>query len=138
MDGTVLQVPRSRDKTFLYTLNPSPINHRSNKIEHHLSIVDFYIQAGYPTDFIIEPSLGKYEPDIFFRNKTRKTICVELQLTPISHKKMQTKINQFVSEFNKNHDSKTIVICSNNPYNKLEIPDGFSLIKQSIPSEIIL
>jgi hypothetical protein len=138
MDGSVLKVPRERDKTFLYTLNPSPIHHKSNKIDHHLKIVDFYIQAGCPENFLIEPLLGTYEPDIFFRDKNNKSITVEIQLTPISHKKMQEKMNHFVSEYGKNHDSKTIVLCSNNQYNKLQIPKDFRLIKQSIPSEIFI
>ena len=100
--------------------------------------MDFYIQCGCPDNFIIEPILGKYEPDIFYRDKTGKTICVEIQLTPISYKKMQTKIDQFSKEFNKNHDSKTFILCSNNDYNKLETPKGFSFKKYSIPSEISL
>lgn len=138
MAGIVLKVPRERDKTYLYTQNPSPIHHKSNKIDHHLKIVDFFIQAGCPDNFIIEPMLGKYEPDIFFKDKNNKTICVEIQITPISNKKMQKKIDDFVFEFGKNHDSKIFVLCTNNSYNKLQISNGFRLIKQPIPNEIIL
>jgi hypothetical protein len=90
-----------------------------------------------PRKFIVEPILGKYEPDIFFRDKANKTICVEIQITPISHNKMQEKINQFVSEYGKNHDSKTFVLCTNNSYNKLQIQKDFRLIKQSIPNILI-
>ena len=136
MAGSVLQVKQSKDKSYLYTCNPSPIHHKSNKIEHQLKILDFFIQAECPANFIIEPILGSYEPDIFFRDKSGNSICVEIQLTPISLKKMQTKINQFVSEFEKNHDSRKFVICSNQNYNKLKIPNGFKIIKQSVPKEI--
>jgi hypothetical protein len=138
MGGIVLQVPRTRDKTFLYTCNPTHINHKSNKIDHHLKIVDFYIQSGTPDNFLIEPQLGKYEPDIFFKDKSNNTVCVEIQITPISIKKMQEKVNVFVSEFGKNHDSKTFVLCSNNEYNKLQIPTGFRFKKLLLPNEIIV
>ena len=136
MDGSVLQVKQQKDKTYLYTCNPSPIHHKSNKIDHQLKIVDFFIKEGMPERFLIEPIFGSYEPDIFFKDKNNKSICVEIQLTPISLNKIQTKINQFVNEFDKEHDSRTIVICSNQSYNKLKIPNGFKIIKQSVPKEI--
>jgi competence CoiA-like predicted nuclease len=50
-----------------------------------------------PENFVIEPILGSYEPDIFFRDKSNKHICVEVQITPISQNKMQDKVNRFVS-----------------------------------------
>jgi hypothetical protein len=129
-------VKQTKDKSYLYTCNPSPIHHKSNKIEHQLKIVDFFIKEGTPENFLIEPILGTYEPDIFFKDKNNNSICVEIQLTPISIKKMQTKINQFVSEYGKEHDAKIIVICSNKNYN-LKIPNGFKIIKQSVPKEIL-
>jgi hypothetical protein len=138
MGGSVLQIQRERSKTYLYTLNPSPINPRSQFVEHYLKIVDFYIHTECPENFIIEPVLGTYEPDIYFKDKQNKDICVEIQLTPISNKKMQQKIDKFVYEFDKNHHSKTLVLCSNNPYNKLILPKDFRLYKQPIPSEILL
>jgi hypothetical protein len=136
MAGSCLQVKQQKDKTYLYTCNPSPIHHKSNKIEHQLKIVDFFIQAGTPERFLIEPIFGTYEPDIFFKDKNNNSICVEIQLTPISYNKMQTKINQFVSEWGKEHDSKIFVLCSNQNYNKLKIANGFKIIKQSVPKEI--
>jgi hypothetical protein len=137
MAGSVLQVKRERDKPYLYTANPSMIHHRSNKIDHHLKIVDFYIKEGTPSNFIIEPILGSYEPDVMFKDKSNNTVCVEIQLTPISHKKMESKINDFVSEYGKEHDSTIFVLCSNNTYNKLKMPNGFKLIKQPLPQEIV-
>ena len=89
MGGSVLQVPRSRDKTYCYTANPSPISHKSNKIDHHLSIVDFFIKEGSPDKFLVEPIFGVYEPDIYFVDKSGKQKCAEIQLRPISNKKTQ-------------------------------------------------
>jgi hypothetical protein len=119
-------------------VNPAPINKNSNKIDHHLKIVDFYIKEGCPSHFMIEPVFGKYNPDLYFQDRSGKDICVEIQLTPISNKKMQEKINQFVKEFNKNHKSNTLVLCSNYSYKKLEIPKNFRVIFQPIPSEIFI
>jgi hypothetical protein len=100
--------------------------------------VDFFIQNNCPERFIIEPIFGNYEPDIFFKNASDHSICVEIQLTPISHKKMQTKINQFVTEYGREHDAKIFVLCSNYKYNKLTIPKGFKLINQPLPKEPLL
>lgn len=138
MDGSVLPIQRSRNETNIYTQNPSPIHHKSNKIDHYLKIVDFYIAVGCPENYLIEPLFGNYEPDLFFKDNSGKNICVEVQLTPISHKKMQEKINKFIKEFNQNHDSNILVLCSNYDYKNVEIPKGFRLIKQSIPSEFLL
>lgn len=137
-DGSVLVIPRTKDKCYLYTQNPSQIHHKSNKIDHCLKIVDFYIHAGCPENFVIEPILGSYEPDIFFRDKSNNHICVEIQLTPISHNKMQDKINRFVAEYGKEHDSKVFVLCANHGYKKLEMPKGFKLIRQPLPEDIVL
>jgi hypothetical protein len=138
MDGSVLPIPQTKDKVYLYTLNPSPIHHRSNKIDHALKIVDFYIQYGTPKQFAIEPTLGTYQPDIMYRDKNNHSICVEIQLTQISVKKMQQKINQFVHEYRKEHDSKILLLCSNANYNGLKIPNGFQLIRKNLPQNILL
>lgn len=135
MEGKILQVPRERDKTYLYTLNPSPIHHKNPKINHYLKMVDFYIKNECPKNFIIEPKLGKYEPDILFKDGSGKTICVEIQLTKISLKRMQEKINDYVKEYEKEHDAEKIVICSENEYKGLVIPNKFKLIKMRLPHE---
>jgi len=137
LNGAFLPVRQSRDKTYLYTLNPATIHHRSNKIDHHLKIVDYYIHCGMPENCLVEPQLGKYEPDLYF-NDGSKNICVEIQLTPISCKKMQQKINNFVTEYGVSHDSQTIVICSDTDYKSLTIPKNFRLIKQKIPQEKLI
>jgi hypothetical protein len=132
--GSCLPIPRTKDKCYLYA-DPS-INPKSNKIDHYMKIVDFYLASGRPENFIVEPSLGCYEPDVFFKDKSNKSICVEIQITPISHKKMQKKANDFVKEYNREHDSNIFVLASDYNY-KIELPKGFKLIRQGLPKEII-
>lgn len=133
-EGAILAVPRTKDQTYLYTTNPSQIHHKSNKIDHHLKIVDYYIALGSPPNFIIEPSLGEYEPDIFMKDRTQRSICVEIQLTRIANKKMQDKVDVFIKEYNKEHDSKVFVVVSDTKY-KLKVPSGFSLKYYKLPKE---
>jgi hypothetical protein len=135
LDGSCLKVIREKDKTYCYTSNPSPIHHKSNKINHYLKIVDFYINEGKPENFLIEPMLGSYSPDLFFKDKGNNSICVEIQLTPISQNKMQDKVNRFVAEYGKEHDSKILVICSDTHY-KIKTPNGFKIIRKTVPKEI--
>jgi ribosomal protein S18 len=137
VDGSVLQVKQERDKPYLYTANPSPIHHKSNKIEHCLKFVDFYIERGCPERFLIEPVFGSYEPDVFFKDKSNNSICVEIQISPISFNKMQRKIEQFVSEYGKEHDSHVFVLCTNQNYSALKMPQGFKLVKQPLPKEVV-
>jgi hypothetical protein len=135
LDGSCLKVIREKDKTYCYTSNPSSIHHKSNKINHYLKIVDFYINEGKPENFLIEPMLGSYSPDLFFKDKVNNSICVEIQLTPISQNKMQDKVNRFVAEYGKEHDSTTLVICSDVQY-KIKKANGFKIIRKSVPKEI--
>jgi hypothetical protein len=132
-DGSVLQIPRTKDKCYLYA-DPS-INPNSNKINHYLKIVDFYLQAGKPSVFVIEPELGCYEPDIYFQDGSGQSICVEVQITNISNNKMQKKIDDFVKECGKTHNAKKLMICSDYHY-KIKMPAGFHLIRQGLPKEI--
>lgn len=120
----------------MYTVKPAPVKKTSNKIDHHLKIIDFYIKEKCPDYFLIEQQFGKYEPDIYFIDKSNNHIAVEIQLTPISTKRMQQKVNDFVYEYDKSHAAKTLVICSNYDYKKLEYPKGFRVIKQPLPNEI--
>lgn len=136
MDGIALAVPRTKDKHYLYTSNPSHIHHKSNKIDHYLKIVDFYIKENCPEIFVIEPILGSYEPDIYFKDKSGKSICVEIQITPISIKKMQKKYDDFVKEYDKTHDSKTFVICSDNSYEKLKAHKDFKVVRKPLPKGV--
>lgn len=137
LQNKILPVPRSKDQCYLYTCNPTPIHHKSNKIEHTLKIVDFYIQEGNPKQFLIEPKLGSYEPDVFYRDSKNQSISVEIQITPISLPKMQTKLNQFISEYGKTHDSTIFMICSNQSYTKLKVPPNTKVVHKPLPKDII-
>jgi hypothetical protein len=134
MDGLVLQIRRTKDKSYLYTCNPSPIHHASNKINHCLKIVDYFIENGSPEKFLIEPVLGSYEPDIFLI-ENEKSICIELQITPISNNKMQMKYDAFVKEYGREHDSQIFVICSDYSYSKKKTVKGFKVVKKRLPLE---
>lgn len=135
MDGKLLQVPRERDKTFLYMPNPSIIHPRSVKIDHHLKLVDFYIQTGCPAHFLLEPKFGDYEPDAYLKDLKGNAICAEVQITPISNKRMQNKIEQFTSMYGKEHDARVLLLATNNDYTKIHVPKGFKLIKIPLPNE---
>lgn len=115
--------------------NPAVLHSRSIKIDHHLKIVDFYIQAGCPKQFIIEPKFGEYEPDVYMKDLQGNAVCVEVQLTLISTKKMQKKLEQFTATYGKEHDAKIMLLVTNGEYGKIQVPDGFKLVKIPLPKE---
>jgi hypothetical protein len=116
--------------------NPATMHHRSIKIDHHLKIVDFYIHAGCPHIFIPEPNFKTYKPDAYMKDKKGNPICVEIQITPISNKRMQTKIDEFVKSHKyKEHDAKVMLLVSNNEYNQVTYPPSFKLIRLPLPDE---
>ena len=136
LNGAISQIQRERDKPYLYMPNPTLIHPRTVKIDHYLKIVDVFIATGYPEVFVPEPKLGDYNPDAYFKDRNGNPLCVEVQLTPISTKKMQTKIDQFVGTYGTEHDSKTIFLVSNSSYDKVKVPSGFQLMKAAVPKEI--
>jgi hypothetical protein len=115
--------------------NPATLHHRSVKLNHYLKIVDFYIHAGCPKTFLPEPQFKDYKPDVYMKDLKGNPICVEIQITPISTKKMQMKIDQFVSTHNKEHDAKIMLLVSNNAYDKVVVPTGFKLHRIPLPKE---
>lgn len=136
MDGKILQVQRGRSETNLYMPNPAILHTRSIKIEHYLKIVDVYCHTGKPEVFDVEPKYKSYEPDVYMKDFKGNSICIEVQLTPISTKKMQTKMDEFVTSFKrKEHDAKIMLLVSNNTYEKVKVPDGFRLIRLPLPPE---
>jgi competence CoiA-like predicted nuclease len=116
--------------------NPATLHHRSVKLDHQLKLVDFYIHTGCPETYIPEPNWKEYKPDVYMKDKKGNAICVEIQITPISAKKLQTKIDQFVSTYGKEHDAKVMFLVSDNLYTQAQIPTGFSLIRLPMPKEI--
>lgn len=136
MDGKILQVQRGRSETNLYMPNPAILHTRSIKIEHHLKIVDVFIKMGCPKVFKIEPKYKSYEPDMYIHDFKGNPICIEVQLTPISTKKMQTKVDEFVTSFKKKeHDAKIMLLISDKSYDNLKIPDGYRVIPLPLPLE---
>lgn len=115
--------------------NPSLIHPRSVKIDHHLKVMDFYIHSGCPEHFIIEPKFDIYNPDVYMKDRKGNAICVEVQLTLISTKKMQTKVDQFASTFNKEHDATIMLLVSNHEYPSVKAPKGFKIIPIPLPNE---
>jgi hypothetical protein len=91
---------------------------------------------GCPEKFLVEPVLGEYIPDVMFKDNGDKSICVEVQLTPISLKKMQKKVDGFVKEYGRSHDAKILVIASERPYKGLVVSQGFKLVQIRVPQEI--
>jgi hypothetical protein len=135
LNGSITQIQRERDKPFLYMPNPTLIHPRTIKIDHYLKIVDFYIHTGCPDNFIPEPPYKEYKPDVYMKDQKGNPICVEIQITPISTKKMQQKIDQFVSSYGKEHDAKILLLVTNNDYGKVKVPPTFKLIKLPLPNE---
>lgn len=116
--------------------NPATLHHRSIKIDHHLKIVDFYIHMGLPVDFKPEPAFPSYKPDVYMKDQKGNPICVEIQITKISAKKMQTKVDEFVKSYGKKeHDAKILLVVTDSEYNKLVVPSGFKIYKIPMPLE---
>lgn len=115
--------------------NPAVLHHRSVKLDHYLKIIDFYIHTGCPEHFIPEPNWKDYKPDVYMKDRKGNDICVEIQITPISAKKLQTKIEEFVSSYGKLHNAKVLLLVSDSSYAKAEMPSGFNLIRLPLPKE---
>lgn len=116
--------------------NPTLIHPRSVKIDHYLKIVDVYIASGCPLVFLPEPAFGEYLPDAYMKDHKGVKMCVEVQLTHISTKKMQTKLDQFAKMYGVEHDAKTLLLVSDVQYSKVKIPDGFKLLRIGVPTEV--
>jgi hypothetical protein len=135
LNGSLTQIQRERDKPYLYMPNPTLIHPKTVKIDHYLKIVDFYIHTGCPEIFMPEPAYKNYEPDVYMKDRKGNAICVEIQITPISTKKMQKKIDEFVATYNKEHDAKIMLLVSDQGYPKIKMPANFKLVRIPMPKE---
>lgn len=116
--------------------NPATLHHRSIKINHHLKIVDFYIHMGKPETFIPEPNYPSYKPDVYMKDQKGNPICVEIQITKISAKRMQAKMDEFVKSYGKKeHDSRIMLVVTDSQYDKLVVPSGFKIYRIPMPLE---
>ncbi|MDZ3953398.1 replication-relaxation family protein [Bacillus thuringiensis] len=87
-------------KPYVYLLNPSTVKKNSQKIDHYLKIVDFYIdlcQYEEPIIFEVEKRHGPtfMQPDIFtvWRGKA---FFVEIQNSRYTTALMQEKIQRYI------------------------------------------
>lgn len=115
--------------------NPTLIHPKGAKIEHHLKIVDFFIHTGCPSFFQPEPTWKEYKPDVYMKDNKGNAVCVEIQITPISTKRMQQKIDEFVSSHSKEHDARVMLLVSNSDYPNVRMPSTFKLIRLPLPKE---
>jgi hypothetical protein len=115
--------------------NPTLIHPKGIKIDHYLKIVDFFIHVGCPPMFEPEPNWKNYKSDAYMQDKKGNYICVEIQITPISSKKMQKKVDEFVSTYGKEHDAKVMLLVTNNAYGSIEAPPPFRIVRIPMPKE---
>ncbi|MGF9946105.1 replication-relaxation family protein [Priestia megaterium] len=116
---------------YIYFLNPSTVKKESQKLNHYLSIVDFYIQLcefQVPTEFQVEKRYGNsfMQPDIFME-WNKKLFFVEIQRSRYTTEIMDEKIQRYIDYFNYkgwnlyssnklDSDSPFIWIVSKSPY----------------------
>jgi hypothetical protein len=135
LTGAILQIPREKEKTYLYMPNPSLVHSKSVKINHHLKVADVFITFGCPETFLLEPVLGHYRPDAYMIVEDVHS-CIEVQITPISKKKMQEKVDNFVATSGIDHSAKTLYLFSDYRYDALKVPDGFEVLRYPLPKEV--
>jgi hypothetical protein len=98
--------------------------------------VDTFIDLGMPSQCAIEPQLGSYEPDLFYKDHFNRSVCVEVQLTNISQKRMQEKINTFIKEEGKNHDARLLYIISDCKFDTFHYDTKkYKIILKEMPKE---
>jgi predicted methyltransferase len=101
------------------------IHPNSIKTRHFLAIAEFFIRINQPKTYIVEPDLQcNYHPDVYMVYKNEH-VCIEIQLTHISNKKMQKKLDEWVNAYeSKKHYAKKLWIVTDQLY-KLTVPEGF-------------
>lgn len=106
------------------------IHPNSTRTRHFLAIAEFFIRIGQPRTYIVEPDLNceYYRPDVYMEwGEAKEHIIIEVQLTHISTKKMQQKVDNWVKSYKeKRHYAKKMWIVSDNLYH-LTAPTGFEV-----------
>ncbi|MCZ8497512.1 replication-relaxation family protein [Priestia megaterium] len=113
---------------YIYFLNPSTVKKDSQKLNHYLAIVDFYIQLcefQVPTEFQVEKRYGNsfMQPDVFME-WNKKSFFVEIQRSRYTTDIMGEKIQRYLDYFNhrgwnscsSNSNTPLIWIVSRSPY----------------------
>jgi competence CoiA-like predicted nuclease len=102
------------------------IHPNSTRTKHFLAIADFYDRIGKPQTYIVEPNLKyDYRPDVYMEYKGEHVV-VEIQLTHISTKRMQEKVDMWISGYGEKHHAKIMWVVTDVLY-KLEVPSGFDI-----------
>jgi hypothetical protein len=89
--------------------NPTIIHPNSTRTNHFLGIADLYMRYGQPPTFVVEPDMKHdYHPDAYMITPNQEQICVELQLSKVSSRKIQEKVNGFMDSYRegKHHAKK--------------------------------
>jgi hypothetical protein len=134
MDGFCCSFPRTKDQCYLYALKG--YNPKNQKVEHQLKIVDTFINIGCPDECLVEPELGGYEPDLFYKDHFNRSVCVEVQLSRISQKRMQEKINNFIKEEGVNHDARLLCIYCDYRFDDFHYDQKkYKIILKDLPHE---
>jgi hypothetical protein len=104
------------------------IHPNSTRTKHFLAIAEFFIRIGKPKTYIVEPNLEceYYRPDVYMDYKSEH-IIIEIQLTHISTRRMQEKVDNWVKSYKeKKHYAKKMWIVSDNLY-RIAAPEGFEV-----------
>jgi hypothetical protein len=105
--------------------NPTIIHPNSTRTNHFLAIADFFIRIGQPDIYEVEPDLKhNYRPDAY-TILNQEQVAIEIQLSHVSNKKIQEKIEGFVDSFKKGkHQAKRLWLVTDRPF-KYTVPSGF-------------
>ncbi|UOF90729.1 hypothetical protein LSG31_00150 [Fodinisporobacter ferrooxydans] len=117
-DGHLTILAQEKGKQNLYMPKPPLIHPRSIRVNHFLAIADLYIKLDKPQVFDVEPAYFQhgYRPDVY-AIIDGIPVCIEVQLSRISKKKMQDKANRFIqSYYHSEHKAKTLWIYSSIHY----------------------
>lgn len=127
-DGHLIVLPQPKDRPYLYKSKETNIRDNSSKLEHHLAIVDTYIELGCPDFFEVEPDFKWYKPDVYCRVGV-KLMCIEIQKSKITNEKMQHKIRDFVRSYQKEeNDATTLWIKTPFRWTNLKAPPEIEVI----------
>lgn len=125
--GLVLQIVQPRDRPYIYKCPSSKIRENSAKLDHHLSIVDTFIELEKPDFFEVEPQWESYKPDVYCRIR-HQLWCIEVQRSKVTNPRIQRKINEFVRSYQKEeHDALNLWVRSPYSWEKLQAPTNIDI-----------
>lgn len=98
--------------------NPTIIHPSSTRINHFMGLADLYMKYDQPPTFIVEPDMKhEYCPDAYMINEKDEQVCIELQLSKVSNKKIQEKVDGFVNSYRDGkHFAKKLYIVTDHRF----------------------